>query len=135
METNLWTFLTEYKESPVKNRQKSKVVGVFDFDRNLATFEIPRVLRAFSDIRSHVHGGSGNYYFFAGQLENLFRPSFQIALEEFGLPLQVSDKIRSKISNSGSLDDALNEIRQLQIPKLELSTFESTLLEDCQKNI
>jgi hypothetical protein len=108
---------------------------VFEFDRNWATFEMPRILRAFSDIRAHVHSRSGDYYFFAGQLENLFRPAFQVALEEFGLPLQISDKIAGKIGKLDTLDDALNVIRNLSIDGLNLSAFEQDLLKDCKENL
>lgn len=117
------------------NSPDEAVERVFEFDRTWATFEMPRILRAFSDVRSHVYNGKGDYYFFAGQLENLFRPAFQVALEEFGLPLQVSDKLRSKINNAASLDDALFSIRQLRLSEGELTTFESVLLDDCQKSI
>ena len=117
------------------NSPDEAIERVLEFDRNCATFEMPRILRAFSDIRKHVHGGSGDYHYFAGQLENLFRPPFHVALEEFGLPLQISDKISNKISNVDNLDAMLDIIRRLRISDLQLSHFEYELLEDCQRNI
>lgn len=108
------------------------VERVLEFERTWASFELPRVLRAFSDVRSHVLGGSGDYSFFASQLENLFRPSFQIALEEFGVPLQVSDKIASRLNSKESIDDALNTIRKLNVDILKLDPFEKELIRDCQ---
>lgn len=106
------------------------VERVFEFDRSWASFELPRMLRAFSDIRKHVHGGSGDYSFFAGQLENLFRPSFQVALEEFGVPLQVSDKLTPILKGMKSIDDALQALNQLPIEKFKLDAFERELVED-----
>jgi len=80
------------------NSPDEAVERIFDFDRHWATFEMPRILRAFSDVRKHIHSDmNGDYYFYAGLLENLFRPPFQVALEEFGLPLQISDKILKKL--------------------------------------
>lgn len=117
------------------NSPDEAIERIFEFDRTWATFDMPRILRAFSDIRKHTLGGSGDYHFFAGQLENLFRPSFQVALEEFGLPLQISDKISKKIGDADTLDSALDLIRSLQISELKLSPFECELLEDCQQNI
>jgi hypothetical protein len=125
----------ELRGNYAANSPDEAIERVFEFDRNWATFEMPRILRAFSDVRAHVHNRSGDYYFFAGQLENLFRPVFQVALEEFGLPLQISDKIAPRIGKPDTLDEALDFIRKLPIDGLALSTFEYELLKDCKDNI
>ena len=108
------------------------VERVLEFERTWASFELPRVLRAFSDVRKHVLGGSGDYSFYAAQLENLFRPSFQVALEEFGVPLQVSDKLAQRLQGLGSIDDALAAVRSLPVSSLDLDEFEAELLRECQ---
>lgn len=108
------------------------VERVLEFERTWASFELPRVLRAFSDIRSHVLGGSGDYSFFAAQLENLFRPSFQVALEEFGVPLQVSDKLAQTLQGLESIDEALAAVKSLRVESLNLDQFEIELLQECQ---
>jgi hypothetical protein len=106
------------------------VERVLEFERSWASFELPRMLRAVSDIRKHVHGGTGDYSFFAGQLEKLFRPQFQVALEEFGVPLQVSDKLASTLQDLESIDEALNALNQVPVEKFNLDTFERELIED-----
>jgi hypothetical protein len=103
-----------------------------EFERTWASFELPRVLRAFSDIRRHVIGGTGDYSFFASQLENLFRPPFQIALEEFGVPLQVSDKLSRTLRGLESIDEALAAVKALRVDSLDLDQFEKELVKDCQ---
>lgn len=108
------------------------VERVLEFERTWASFELPRILRAFSDIRSHVVGGSGDYSFFAGKLENLFRPPFQVALEEFGVPLQVSDKLSQALQGLESIDDALAAVKALRVDSLDLDQFEQELVKDCQ---
>lgn len=108
------------------------VERVLEFERTWASFELPRILRAFSDIRSHVIGGKGDYSFFAGKLENLFRPSFQVALEEFGVPLQVSDKLAQTIQGLDSIDEALVAVKELRVDSLDLDQFEQELIEECQ---
>ena len=108
------------------------VERVLEFERTWASFELPRILRAFSDVRSHVVGGSGDYSFFAGKLENLFRPPFQVALEEFGVPLQVSDKLTSTLRGLESIDDALAAVKGLRVDSLDLDLFEQELVKDCQ---
>ena len=96
------------------------------------SFELPRILRAFSDIRSHVVGGRGDYTFFAGKLENLFRSPFQVALEEFGIPLQVSDKLTRTLRGVETIDEALEKVKGLRVDSLDLDLFEQELLKDCQ---
>lgn len=105
---------------------------VLEFERSWASFELPRILRAFSDVRRHVIGGSGDYSFFAGQLENLFRPSFQIALEEFGVPLQLSDKLNQTLQGLNSIDEALAAVKALHVESLSLDEFEKEILQECQ---
>jgi helicase-like protein len=108
------------------------VERVLEFDRTWASFELPRLLRAVSAVRTHVLGGPGNYSFFAAQIENLFRRPFQVALEEFGLPLQISDKIAPALRGIESIDTALDRIRQLRPEALRLEPFEAELFADCQ---
>lgn len=108
------------------------VERVLEFDRTWASFELPRLLRAFSDVRSHVLMQPGNYAFYASQVENLFRRPFQVALEEFGLPLQISDKIAPAIGPVDTIDEALTRIRDLRPERLDLDPFEAELLADCQ---
>jgi hypothetical protein len=108
------------------------VERVLEFDRTWASFELPRILRAFSDVRQHVLGGAGDYSYFSSQLENLFRKPFQVALEEFGVPLQVSDKIASVMLGLDSIDHVLEMIRGLPTDNFGLDAFEQELLKDCQ---
>jgi hypothetical protein len=108
------------------------VERVLEFERTWASFELPRILRAFSDIRSHVIGGSGDYTFFAAALENLFRSPFQVALEEFGIPLQVSDKLTRTLRGVETIDEALAAVKTLRVDSLDLDQFEQELVKDCQ---
>lgn len=108
------------------------VERVLEFDRTWASFELPRLLRAFSAVRSHVLGGPGNYSVFAAQVENLFRRPFQVALEEFGLPIQISDKIAPALRGADSIDTALLRIQELSPERLGLDPFELELFADCQ---
>ena len=83
-------------------------------------------------IRRHIVGGSGDYSFFAGKLENLFRPPFQVALEEFGVPLQVSDKLSHTLRGMDSIDEALEAVKALRVDSLDLDRFEQELVKECQ---
>jgi hypothetical protein len=108
------------------------VERVLEFDRTWASFELPRLLRAASEVRRHVLRGPGDYTFYASRVEHLFRKPVQMALEEFGLPLQVTDKIADRIPDEALLDDILARIRNWRPADLEISPFERELFADCQ---
>ncbi len=113
------------------------VERVLEFDRNWAGFELPRLVMALSRIQEHVfrskYGMAGDYSFFAARLEALFRNPVATALEEYGLPIQVTDKIEQTIKLSDELDVALYEMKILRAEQLNLSDFEIELLRDVQK--
>lgn len=109
------------------------VERVLEFDRTWASFELPRILRAMSDVRRHILGGSGDYSYFAAQLESLFRSPFHVALEEFGIPLQVSDKLEPALRGVTTIDEVLLRLKRLDIGRWNLDAFERELVVDCQR--
>jgi hypothetical protein len=113
------------------------VERVLEFDRNWAGFELPRLMMALSRIQEHVFrskfGMAGDYSFFAARLEALFRNPVATALEEYGLPIQVTDKIEQTIKLSDELDVAIYEMKILPAEQLNLNDFEMQLLRDVQK--
>ncbi|MES2477331.1 MAG: DEAD/DEAH box helicase [Verrucomicrobiota bacterium] len=115
------------------------VERVLGFDRNWAGFEFPRLLSAMSRIQGAVFqqrfGFSGSYFFYAGKVERLFRSPSLIALEEYGLPLEVGEKISQRIKLSDDLDTAIAQIRKINSADLRLSNFESEILEDVKANM
>lgn len=113
---------------------------VFSFDRNWAGFELPRLLMALSTIQQHVFesrfGYCGDYSYFAHELECLFRNPAVVAMEEYGLALQVGEKIARVIALSEDLDEALEQVRRLEPLKLNfLSSFEKEMLIDLQRGL
>ncbi len=106
---------------------------VLIFDRNWAGFEFPRLLIALSRIQSHVlslkFGEAGNFLFFAARVEQLFRNPALIALEEYGLPLQLGEKICQQVELGEDLDTAIKQVRRINTNALDLNDFESEVLE------
>lgn len=115
------------------------VERVLEFDRNWAGFELPRALMAMSFIQEYIFsnkfGIKGDYSFFALRLESLFRNPVSIALEEYGLPIQVMDKIESTIKLSDEIDYTIEMIKMLPADKLGLSDFEKELFIDTQSHL
>ena len=116
------------------------VERIFSFDRNWAGFELPRLLMALSTIQDHVFTArfshSGDYSYFAHELECLFRNPAVVAMEEYGLPIQIGEKLTNALSLSDDLDEALDQMRKLEPSQLTfLSRFEQDLLQDLQAGL
>ena len=115
------------------------VERVLEFDRNWAGFELPRALMAMSLIQAHIfstkYGLKGDYSFFAMRLESLFRNPVSTALEEYGLPIQVMDKIERIVKLSDEIDGAIEEIKMLPADQLGLDGFERELFIDTQSHL
>ncbi|MBZ0186759.1 MAG: hypothetical protein K8F91_10965, partial [Candidatus Obscuribacterales bacterium] len=110
------------------------VPAVLDFVRLWAGFHFPRLLRAVDRIqkdiflRHKLH--PGDYSFFAGQVENLFLDPALVALDEYGIPIELSRKLKRYLATNGDLDESLNRLKKLDLSTLRLSSFELELLSD-----
>ena len=113
------------------------VERVLEFDRNWASFEIPRLFMALSKIQEYVFkerfGRAGDYSFFSARAEALFRNPVAVALEEYGLPMQITDKIAKIIPLSDEIDAAICEIKMLPPEGMGLLAFEEDLLRQAQQ--
>lgn len=110
------------------------VEDVLEFARNWAGFNFPRLLMALDRIQRVVLSDRGltpgRYAFYASEVEALFQPRSAIALEEYGIPLQVSLSLNDLIDLSAPLDDVLQALRSLPVEALPLSDFERGLVSD-----
>lgn len=115
------------------------VERVLDFERTWATFEFPRYLVALSKIQKSVFTRlglpSGDYSAFAAQVECLFRTPVVAALDEYGIPLQVAEKIQNELGAKDDLDLALKRLKVMNLNRLFLTSFERDILRDAQQAI
>lgn len=113
------------------------VERVLQFERIWAGFEFPRYLMALSRIQQHVLGSlglpAGDYRYFASQVESFFRNPVVVALDEYGIPLQLAEKIQKYIGITDGLDCALENLRRLDLMSIPLEKFEKELLHDAQR--
>ena len=107
-----------------------------DFLRLWATFHFPRLLRALDRIQRDVLGrrglSVGNYEYFAAAVENLFLDPAIVALDEYGIPLEVGRKLENQLQADGSIDTALQALRDISVEDTNLSEFEKDLVRDAQ---
>ncbi|MFA5422276.1 MAG: DEAD/DEAH box helicase [Phycisphaerae bacterium] len=113
------------------------VERVLQFDRVWAGFEFPRYLMALSRIQRHVLGTlglkTGDYAFFSSQVECLFRNPVVAALDEYGIPMQVAERIQPILGTTSDLDVAVQNLRRVDLNLLSLDVFERELLEDAKQ--
>ncbi|MDA1055218.1 MAG: helicase, partial [Planctomycetota bacterium] len=112
------------------------VERVLDFERTWATFEFPRYLMALSRIQNSVLSRlgfpAGDYSVFAAQVECLFRNPVVAALDEYGIPLQVAEKLQRFLGSTDNLDAALDGLRHLDVDRVSLSAFEYDVVSDAK---
>lgn len=94
------------------------VSRILDFRRLWANFHFPRLLRTIESIVNSVLKAKGSerlcdYSAYSIMVENYFFDSSLVALEEYGLPLEVSAKFESQLSFEGDLDKTLIALKEL----------------------
>jgi hypothetical protein len=110
-----------------------------DFVRLWAMFNFPRLLRALDGIQRDVFERvgllPGNYEFYANAVENLFLDKAIVALDEYGVPLELARKLESRLQPNNDLDSALKALKRLNVDLTDLSPFEKELIRDAQRSI
>lgn len=104
-----------------------------EFARQWLGFRAPRLMSAVNRIQNEIlarHSRpAGNYTFFIGQMEALFMSPVVIALEEYGIPLQLGEQVLPLLRHPQTLDEALALLakrRAADIPGL--TAFERALV-------
>jgi hypothetical protein len=117
------------------------VENVLAFLRGWASFNYPKYLIALNDVTNHVLQLKGlrscNYLPFAMTVEHLFQPSSFSALEEYGLPTEISEKLlnRQIFKKDDALDVVVNNLRNRELSDFADSVFEKRVIEDFQLGI
>jgi hypothetical protein len=110
------------------------VENTIEFLRYWANFNFPKYLMAVDRVQRAVfkkmNRAAGNYEHFAGQIENWFLDPAIMALDEYGIPIQVGQKLQPLLNPQGDLDTAITRLRTLDVARLQLSRFERSLVED-----
>ena len=125
------------QDSPDADRA---VEDVLDFVRTWAGFHFPRYLMALQRIQAGIYidwtGAAGDYSAYAASVENMFSTSGLVALDEYGVPLQIAEKMRSYFGEHETVDQALRELRRIDDRRIpNLSEFERELIRDAQAGL
>lgn len=117
------------------------VENVLAFIRGWASFNYPKYLSTLNELTNHVLLSRGlrpcNYIPFAATIEHLFQPSSFSALEEYGLPIEISEKLLNGrlFNKDDGLDVVVNNLRNKNLDGFADNMFEMRVIEDFQKGI
>ena len=75
---------------------------------------------------------SGDYAFFAKRVESLFLPDVCVALDEFGIPINLSQKY-SVLMQSQTLTEALSALKRIKLDATE--SYENNLIFNAQEGV
>ena len=105
-----------------------------EFARQWVNFKAPRLMSAVNRIQAEVlrrHAyRPGDYAFFCGQLESMFMSPVIIALEEYGVPIQLGERLMPILGNPETLDDALAALAKRRAKDIVgISRFERQLIQ------
>jgi hypothetical protein len=107
------------------------VERVLSFERNWAGFDFPQYLMALDRIQRFIFESAkmkaGDYSFYAKQVESLFLPEICAALDEYGVPVNVTTKCPFLVKQD-SLSDAIKQIERVDIRRLKLHPYEIEVL-------
>ncbi|MGI2097446.1 DEAD/DEAH box helicase [Shewanella glacialipiscicola] len=117
---------------------------IFEFKRNLVSYNLPKIVYAISDIQKLIFERfnyiPGDYSSFTSHLESFFHPPALTYLEEFGIPFQISLKIMKniKLNEHDDIDDVILKIKENKKSLNKnglLSNFEQIIIEDALRYI
>lgn len=115
------------------------IENTLEFVRFWAQYNYPKYLMALNRIQQEIFSEMrvtpGDYSFFATEIECLFTNPLFVALDEYGIPLQTSDKIKGSLDTTGNLDTLLSTVRNLNLERLNISEFEREILEDVKMQV
>ena len=138
--------INQYRSQPSYTAQLSEAVKgksgdeadealetFLEFARQWVNFKAPRLMSAVNRIQAEVlrrHSYQpGDYAFFCGQLESMFMSPVITALEEYGVPIQLGERLMPILRNPETLDDALAALAKRRARDFGgISPFERALI-------
>jgi hypothetical protein len=112
---------------------------VCDFLRKVAGFSFPVRLRALDRIQRDVFGRlgatPGDLRPYAGRVEALFLDPPLVALDEYGIPPELAEKLGPFLHPDGDLDGVLERLAAISVDRLPIDPFESELIRYAQSGL
>lgn len=104
-----------------------------EFTRQWVNFKAPLMITAVNRIQNEVlrryDRKPGEYNVFCSQLESMFMSPVIVALEEYGVPIQLGKRLVPMLGSPETLDEALTALAKRQVQEIKgVSNFERELI-------
>ena len=111
----------------------------FDIQRYWINFQFPRYLISLGDIANDIFKRHNlpvcDYSYFGSLVECYFIAPYVVPLDEYGLPVQISQKIGSVIPISPNIDEALSQLSSFVPSPRRFSNIERDFVNEFKKYI
>jgi hypothetical protein len=125
-------------QEPTENIDKL-VKEVCAFVRSIVGFTFPVRLRALDRIQREVFSSlgrePGNFSSYIARVEGLFLETPLVALDEYGVPPELANKLRGVLNPDGDLDAVLERLRTVDTEHEVLTPFEAELIGYAQRGL
>ena len=112
----------------------SAIELAFDIQRHWINYQFPRYLMSLGDIANDIFRKNNlplcDYSFFASLVECYFMSPYVIPMDEYGLPIQISNKIGDIMEISSNMDEALEQLHNFIPSQDSFSNIEIEFIEE-----
>lgn len=125
-----------YFENVRKNNKQNRsaddlLKDILSFCRTWAEFKLPRAIMALDRIQRHVLSTNGlragDYSAYAEEIKHLFRHPAETILEEYGIPMVMTQKIETKVKLPKSVDEIVEFMRNIDVQQYDWSDVEKDI--------
>ena len=122
------------ENAQTKDSINNAIELAFDIQRHWINYQFPRYLMSLGDIANDIFRKNNlslcDYSYFANLVECYFMSPYVILMDEYGLPIQISNKIGSIMEISSNMDIALEQLRNFIPSQQKFSSIEQKFIEE-----
>ena len=136
---NFITAIIDTEEAKTIDSINCAIELAFDIQRHWINFQFPRYLMSLEDIANDIFRKNNlplcDYSYFASLVECYFMAPYIIPMDEYGLPIQISNKIGNIIDISSNIDEALKQLSNFTPMQEQFSSIECEFIEEFKEYI
>ncbi len=136
---NFITAIIDAEEAKTIDSINCAIELAFDIQRHWINFQFPRYLMSLGDIANDIFRKNNlplcDYSYFASSVECYFMAPYIIPMDEYGLPIQISNKIGNIIDISSNIDEALKQLSNFTPMQEQFSSIECEFIEEFKEYI
>lgn len=131
---NFITTIIEAEDAHTPDSINSAIELAFDIQRHWINYQFPRYLMSLGDIANDIFRKNDlplcDYSYFASLVECYFMSPYVIPMDEYGLPIQISNKIGNIIEISSNMDEALKQLSNFTPTQEQFSSIECEFINE-----